>query len=125
VTFGEQVDAWRRAAGISGNELERRIDRSRGYFSRVVDGTILPSEETCLALGRVFEEAGIGVTAAEVIAAAIPEAAGPWVRDWYEARIRACENGAHLAELEAENVRLRAALERVRRALDEPSPPAE
>ena len=118
MTFGEQLGAWIREARISASELERRIGRSSGYLSRLMDGRIRPTEETCGRLALALGRAGLRVTRGEVLAAAAPAAADPWVREFYERRIRDLSYPGRLEELEEENCRLRRALENSRRALE-------
>jgi len=112
VTFGLHVKRWASDAGLSNAELERRIGKSRGYVARLISGDLYPTEEVCKALGTVFEATGIGVATADVMAVGVPEAAGPWVRGWYEARAHAPAGDRDA--LLAENRRLRAKLAAIR-----------
>jgi transcriptional regulator with XRE-family HTH domain len=118
VTFGEQVVAWRKAARLSGSELERRLGYSRGYLSRLENDMIAPSHSMCARLADALRRAGLLLTDHDVISAAVPYAADPWVREWYEGRIRDLQSGDRLEKLEVENARLRSTIERVRRALE-------
>lgn len=116
--FGEQLDLWRKQANVTGAELERRINKSRGYMARLISGDLGPTKDVCVDLGRFFEEAGIGVTTADVMAAAVPEAAGDWVRDWYERKL-AEQRGQLNAEITDDELALLKAVRGIQSDLDD------
>ena len=90
MTFGEKLQALRKARGWSQEELAQQINVSRQALSKWESGTSVPDTENVVALSRLFGVTTDYLLLAEncIAAQAAPAAATPsWRKNWPTKRL--------------------------------------
>jgi hypothetical protein len=105
-------------AGLSDIALDRAAGKSGNYWGRIKRGQLpAPPEATIRKWVDRLTVAGVSVSTSHLLELAARARIDPETRRWYEAQIGSDAQG-RIRDLEAENNRLRTALEAVRKSIE-------